>query len=172
MKQLLVWFLLLVSPIAFALKVGQEAPAFSLGGMANVKPGQKLSLKDFKGKVVYLDFWASWCGPCAKSLPALDEIRKKYAGRGFEVLAVNLDENPDDGLAFLRDHPVSYPVVYDPKGDVPSAYDVQGMPYAFIIDRQGKVHHIHAGYREGNEKKGEGDKVKIDLMVYELLGKK
>lgn len=145
-------------------KVEQEAPAFTLGGMANVKPGQKISLSDYHGKVVYLDFWASWCGPCRKSLPALNDIRNKYASRGFEVIAINVDENPDDGLKFLREYSVSYPIAYDPKGAVPAAYQVKGMPYAFLIDRKGIVRHIHEGYRDG-------DQNKIETKVKALLGK-
>lgn len=155
---------MLTSQDVFSVNVEQEAPPFTLGGMANVKPGQKISLSDYKGKVVYLDFWASWCGPCRKSLPALNDIRNKYASRGFEVIAINVDENPEDGLKFLREFSVSYPVAYDPKGAVPATYQLKGMPYAFLIDRQGTVHHIHEGYREG-------DQAKIETMVKALLGK-
>lgn len=156
--------LIIMSSGAWSVGVDQEAPAFSLGGMANVKAGQKISLSDYKGKVIYLDFWASWCGPCRKSLPALNEIRSKYASRGFEVIAVNVDENPEDGLKFLREFPVAYPVAYDPKGTVPSVYELKGMPYAFLIDRKGIVHHVHEGYRDGDENK-------IESLVKALLGK-
>lgn len=155
---------MLTSREVLSVNVEQEAPAFTLGGMANVKPGQKISLNDYKGKVVYLDFWASWCGPCRKSLPALNDIRNKYSSRGFEVIAINVDENPDDGLKFLREYSVSYPIAYDPNGAVPTAYQLKGMPYAFLIDRKGVVRHIHEGYRDG-------DQNKIETMVKALLGK-
>lgn len=149
---------------ALSAKIEQQAPAFTLAGMANIKPGQQISLSDYKGKVIYLDFWASWCGPCRKSLPELNEIRNKYASRGFEVIAINVDENPDDGLKFLREYSVSYPIAYDPKGTVPAAYQLKGMPYAFLIDRKGVVRHIHEGYRDG-------DRNKIETKVKALLGK-
>lgn len=164
LRILLLVAVMLASGEALSVKVEQAAPAFMLGGMANVKAGQKISLDDYKGKVVYLDFWASWCGPCRKSLPALNDIRNKYASRGFEVIAINVDENPDDGLKFLREYSVSYPIAYDPKGAVPAAYQLKGMPYAFLIDRKGVVRHIHEGYRDG-------DQDKIETMVKALLGK-
>ncbi len=113
--------------------------------------------------------WFSWISGLPGVVPAenhcrLNDIRNKYASRGFEVIAVNVDENPDGGLEFLREYPVNHPVAYDPKGTVPSIYKLKGMPYAFLIDRKGIVHHVHESYRDG-------DRNKIENMVKALLEK-
>lgn len=135
-----------------ALKVGDKAPVFKLTVMTNYGKVKRLSLAELRGKVVYLDFWAAWCGPCRKSLPALNSIRSELHDRGFEVLAVNLDEKTKDAVRFLLKHPVSYPIVVDKTGKTPRDYGVKGMPNAFLIDQKGIVRHIHRGFRERDVK--------------------
>jgi thiol-disulfide isomerase/thioredoxin len=108
--------------------------------------GVTVQLADYKGKVVLIDFWASWCPPCKASFPALDAIYREYQGKGLEVLAVNVDERRRDADTFLNAHPHRLTVLYDPKGVSPEAFGVKGMPSSFLIDRAGNIRFIHMGY--------------------------
>ncbi len=145
MKRILVLMaFVFLSNSVFALSVGDRAPNFKL---KNLVTGKSESLKMYRGKVVYLDFWASWCGPCRQSLPLLNELRSELKRKGFEVLAVNLDEDTKDAQNFLDEFPVSYPVLLDPKGKVPPKYDLPGMPTSFLIDKQGRIQKIHVGFK-------------------------
>jgi peroxiredoxin len=132
----------LVAP-ALAREVGQTAPDFSAPGVA----GGTVSLAPYRGKVIYLDFWASWCGPCAQALPALDSLRKEFPESDFQVLAVNVDRQASLARAFLKKRPVGYPSALDPKGEIPATFDVQTMPTSFLIDRNGVIQHIQRGFR-------------------------
>ena len=100
---------------------------------------------------LFVDFWASWCGPCRQEMPLLDSIYKKYSKLGFTMIGVNVE--PDPGLAnkWLQATPVSFPILYDTESKVSKLYDVAGMPSTVIIDRQGKVRVIHKGYKPGDE---------------------
>jgi peroxiredoxin len=129
---------------ARALELGDPAPAFSAPGLT----GGTITLSAYRGKVVYLEFWASWCAPCAKSLPALDALRKEFAPGDFQIVAVNLDRNPAVAARFLKERPVGYPSAIDPKGSLPAAFGVEAMPTSFLIDRDGVVRHVHRGFRE------------------------
>lgn len=125
------------------------APAFTLPMIANGDGA--LSLEDLQGSVVYLDFWASWCGPCRLSLPALDEIYQELAQRGLKVVAVSVDVVEEDSLDFLKRYPVSYPIAIDTEGAVPREYAVNGMPSGYLIDRRGQVREVHVGFKRGDE---------------------
>ena len=139
--------------------------AFILGAMAFVMPsiaasiskptpnvvvrtvdGADVRLADYRGKVVLIDFWASWCPPCKTSFPALDAIYREYQEKGLEVLAVNLDEKRHDADAFLDAHPHRLTVLFDAKGVSPAAFGVKGMPSSFLIDRGGNIRFTHMGY--------------------------
>lgn len=150
----------LSSPSRAAVTVGQAAPQFTLPLLGASGAYQ---LSQFQGKVLYVDFWASWCGPCRQSLPLLNELRQELGAQGFEVLAINLDENPQDGLAFLQQYPVSYPVVSDPQAETPKIYGLKAMPTSYLLDKQGNIRVVHAGFKEG-------DIVKIRSQVMQLLG--
>ncbi|MFT7108433.1 MAG: thiol-disulfide isomerase/thioredoxin [Psychrobacter glaciei] len=136
---------IIFSQVALSASPGQMAPNFKLPG---IKTGNLMSLKSHRGKVVYLDFWASWCGPCRQSLPLLNELRNEFRKKGFEVIAVNLDEDKADAKAFLKQFPVNYPVLLDPNGKVPQKYDVPGMPTSYLIDRSGKIRQVHVGFKK------------------------
>ncbi len=125
--------------------LGRQAPDFQLNSLANTS-GAQLRLGDYRGKVVYLDFWASWCGPCQRSFPALEQLRQKYAARGFEVVAINLDENSADALNFLKQYPVSFPIAQDSSGKIGETYALTGMPSAFLLDADGKVAQVLEGF--------------------------
>jgi len=108
--------------------------------------GARVELSRYRGKVVLVDFWASWCAPCKTSFPALDALYREYEPQGLDVLAVNLDERRRDADAFLDAHPHQMTVLFDLKGASPAAFGVKGMPSSFVIDRSGKIRFTHMGY--------------------------
>lgn len=105
------------------------------------------TLANYKGKVLWIDFWASWCVPCRASFPWMEQVQQKYGDYGFKVIAINVDENRDDAVQFLKQHPVSFSVLFDPNGQSPALFDVQGMPTSILVDRKGKIHFIHIGFK-------------------------
>ncbi len=121
---------------------GQPAPDLRLPKA----DGTVVSIAANRGKVVLVDFWASWCGPCKASFPALDALYGDLRSRGLEVIAVNVDERREDAAAFLLDQPHAMTVVFDPNGDGPLAYGVKAMPTSFLIGRDGIVRFVHTGY--------------------------
>ena len=129
---------------AHAIAPGEAAPPFALpdGG------GTTVSLDKLKGRVVYVDFWASWCAPCRRSFPWMAEMQQKYGPQGLTVVAINVDKKREDAAKFLAVTPGAFTIVYDPVGTVPSAYDVKGMPTSYIVDRSGKVVSVDAGFRD------------------------
>jgi thiol-disulfide isomerase/thioredoxin len=132
---------------AFAVSAGDKAPDFNI---PRLEAKGMISLKHYRGKVVYIDFWASWCGPCRKSLPALNSIRTEFRKKGFEVIAINLDEERDDAMAFLKEFPVVYPTAIDTSSKVPEAYGLVGMPTSYLVDRQGIVQWVHEGFKKSD----------------------
>ena len=145
---------------AGSIAKGQPAPLVDLPNLP--ADGGQTSLASLQGKVVYLDFWASWCGPCRISLPRLNALRNELGEQGFEVLAVNVDEYEEDALQFLEEFPVDYPVIWDNGGQSPKAFGILGMPTAFLIDRKGIIREVHQGFRKS-------DTEKIRARVIELL---
>lgn len=116
-----------------------------------------LDLSQYKGKVVYLDFWASWCKPCRQSFPWMDAMQKKYGDRGLVVIAVNLDEDRDDADRFLKDFHTSAQVVFDPAGALAAQYQLIGMPSSFLIGRDGAMVAKHQGFFEDSPQKFESE---------------
>ena len=129
---------------AWAIAPGEPAPSFALPDTG----GATVSLDKLKGRVVYVDFWASWCAPCRRSFPWMAEMQQKYGPQGFTVVAVNVDKKREDAAKFLALTPAAFTVVYDPVGTVPTAYDVKGMPTSYLVDRSGKVVFVEAGFRD------------------------
>lgn len=107
---------------------------------------QAVSLSEFKGKVVYVDFWASWCGPCRKSFPWMNEIQKKYQDQGVAVVAINLDTDNELAQEFLKQVPANFSVRFNPEGDVARSFDLLGMPSSFMFNRQGQLVQHHVGF--------------------------
>lgn len=145
---------------ARAVEPNQAAPLFTA---KSLQAADAIELARYRGQVVLLDFWASWCGPCRQSLPALEALRKEFGDAGFEVIAVNLDEKQQDGLDFLKKYPVTYPIVQDAPGRIARLYGVRTMPMSYLIDRQGVVRQVHQGF---NKK----DVPHLQAAVAELVG--
>jgi peroxiredoxin len=123
------------------------APDFTLPS----KTGTPMQLSKYKGSVVMLNFWASWCGPCRTEMPLMDQIYKKYSAAGFVLLGVNVDTDSTDAQKFLSQVPVSFPIAYDRENKVSKIYDVAAMPSTVFIDRKGRVRQLHRGYKPGDE---------------------
>lgn len=107
------------------------------------------NLKELKGKVIYMDFWASWCPPCVKSFPFLNELNHDLKDKGLQVIGVNLDEKVSDAQEFLANHPVDFSIVADPSKQCAKGFEVMAMPTSYLIDRKGNIRHIHRGFRTG-----------------------
>jgi peroxiredoxin len=137
----------LALPALAADPTGSPAPAFTLGSSA----GSNVSLAQYKGQVVMLNFWASWCGPCRQEMPLLESIYKKYNRMGFTLIGVNVEPDSNAANQWLKQTPVSFPILYDKDSKVSKMYDVAGMPSTVIIDRTGKVRVLHRGYKPGDE---------------------
>jgi cytochrome c biogenesis protein CcmG/thiol:disulfide interchange protein DsbE len=132
----------LAAPLAQAADAGQQAPAFALP----TAKGDTIALDKLRGKVVYVDFWASWCGPCRRSFPWMNEMQQKYGPRGFTVVAINVDKKRSDAERFLVQNPANFTVVYDEAGSTPAAYGVKGMPSSYLIDARGNVTFVERGF--------------------------
>lgn len=137
----------ITGPAAWAQGVGAPAPELSLPGVAG-----PVSLADLKGKVVYLDFWASWCGPCRQSFPFMNDLQARYRAKGLEVVAVNLDARRDDADQFLAQLPARFTLAFDARGDSARRFAVKGMPSSYLIGRDGKVIAAHKGFKEDDRK--------------------
>ena len=111
-----------------------------------LKDGKDISLQSLKGKVVYLDFWASWCGPCALSFPYMTEVAKKHKAEGLELVAISVDESKEEAEAFLSAHKTDFTIANDPNGECPKAYGLETMPTSYLIDRKGNLREVHRGF--------------------------
>lgn len=107
-----------------------------------------LRLDSLRGKVVYLDYWASWCVPCRQSFPWMNEMHSRYGDKGLVIVAVNVDRDAAEARSFLTQYPAAFIVAYDPEGKTAKALALKGMPSSFVIDRQGQIVGAHVGFRE------------------------
>ncbi len=143
------WLLaaLMALPALGAVDTNSPAPDFTLTALG----GKQLELSQFKGQVVMLNFWASWCGPCRQEMPLLETIYKKYNKLGFTLIGVNVEPDSKAANDWLKQTPVSFPIIYDTESKVSKLYGVAGMPSTVIVDRKGTVRMIHRGYKPGDE---------------------
>ncbi len=139
------------------VEVGQAAPDFQLSDLS----GKSVSLSQFRGKVVILDFWATWCGPCRLTMPVLEKLHQRYAGN-VVLLAINLEEAPEDVRPYVRDHQVTSTVLLDQDGTVGRIYRSDSIPMQVLIDQKGVVRHIAVGY---SSSLGDRLKAQIDKLL-------
>lgn len=144
---------------ALALEPGQTAPDFDLPGRTGA-----VRLSDFKGKTVYLDFWASWCGPCKQSFPWMNDMHTRYGASGLRVVGINVDQKSDDAKTFLKNNPAAFEVAFDPSGKAPRSYAVKGMPTSVLIGPDGRVLMVHRGFR-GDERPELERQIKLSLNL-------
>jgi peroxiredoxin len=148
MKKLIACLLLTaVVPLAFALTASGPAANFTLKDTE----GNNVRLSEYRGQVVLINFWASWCGPCRQEFPLLDELHQKYQPMGFTVFGVNVEQDRAMANKVLRDIPVSFPVLFDDNNQVSEEYDVDAMPATVLVDRSGEIRYMHRGYKPGYE---------------------
>jgi len=129
------------------IHTGAPAPLFQL----NSNNGKPLSLADLKGRIVLVNFWASWCGPCRKEMPLLEQLNRQYRSKGVTLVGVNVEPDSAAATDWLKATPVSFPILFDVDSKVSKLYQVEGMPNTVILDRKGNVRYIHRGYSAGAE---------------------
>ncbi len=150
---------ILLFPLSHQLQA-QKAPNFSLKG----NTGQ-ISLSSYKNKVVYVDFWASWCKPCRKSFPFMNEMQQRYASKGLQIIGINLDTDQSAAAAFLKKNPAKFTIAYDPEGKTPGMYKLKVMPTSYLIDRRGNLINVHRGFKEDQ-------KHELEMLLKKALDKK
>ena len=128
---------------------------------AATESGDALDLARYHGKVVLVDFWASWCEPCRQSFPWLNAMQARYADRGLVVIGVNVDRDRADADRFLHDLPAKFLIVYDPAGTIAAHYDLPGMPVSYVIGPRGDVVARHIGFRTGLREEREAEVQKL-----------
>ena len=138
-----------VSAALAASSASGPAPAFQLSG----RGGKTIDLSQFKGQVVMINFWATWCAPCRQEMPLLEDIYKKYKPMGFTLIGVNVEPTTGDPEGWLSKlpKPVTFPVAFDVDSKVSKLYKVAGMPTTVIVDRKGNLRWLHRGYKPGDE---------------------
>ena len=132
---------------AAAVLTSGPAPDFTLHSVA----GSNLRLREQKGQVVMLNFWASWCGPCREEMPRLDRLYERYHASGFQLLGVNVDDDVRNAAGVSTKLGLHFPVLLDTEKKVSRLYDLSTMPSTVLIDRDGRVRYIHRGYKDGVE---------------------
>jgi thiol-disulfide isomerase/thioredoxin len=147
-----------VSPLS-ATEVGQTAPVFTLP----TAKGDPVALDKLRGKVVYVDFWASWCGPCRRSFPWMNDMQQKYGSKGFVVVGINVDKKRSDADKFLAQVPANFTIGFDEAGATPSAYAVKGMPSSYLIDAKGNVVYVERGFLDEH-------KAELEQKIASLVG--
>jgi peroxiredoxin len=128
---------------------GQAAPDFALKSSS----GENLRLSEYRGDVVMINFWATWCGPCRQEMPLLDELYTRYERVGFNLLGVNIDDDSRRAMQMIEELGVNFPVLFDAQKEVSKLYDVEAMPVTVLVDREGNVRYVHHGYKPGYEDK-------------------
>lgn len=145
------------TPLARALEVGTAPPDFSLTTL----DGKKVSLASLRGKVVIVDFWASWCAPCKEEMPVLESLYKRFGSKGLVVVGVSVDNDRKNAKTFIDGMKVSFPIVHDADKSVAGKFKPPRMPTSYVIDKAGKVRFVHAGFRKDDAKELEEQVVSL-----------
>ena len=151
---------LVLALVAGGAVASQKAASFSLPGVKST-----VNLANYRGKVVYVDFWASWCDPCRKSFPWMNKMQEQYKKYGFEVVAINLDEDKDLANQFLNEVPANFTIAFDPKGKTAESYGLKVMPSSYLIDKNGNLVTAHRGFKAK-------DTAKMEQQIRQLLAQK
>ena len=136
-----------LAPYAWAEEITGKAPDFTLKGLN----GDNLKLSELRGKVILINFWASWCGPCRQEMPVLDQLYQRYRSLDFTIIGVNVEENSDAAKSLLKDVNVTFPILFDNTNAVSKLYKVKGMPSSILVDRDGNMRDMYMGYQQGYE---------------------
>ncbi|TFW04899.1 TlpA family protein disulfide reductase [Oxalobacteraceae bacterium OM1] len=142
---------------AYAAETGSLAPSFVLPGQAH-----QVKLDDLRGKLVYLDFWASWCGPCRRSFPWMNDMQSRYGAQGLQIVGVNVDASHADAVDFLSTLPARFAVGFDAEGAVAARYGIKGMPSTVLVGPDGKVVATHVGFNDD-------DKPQLEALIKQHL---
>lgn len=148
------WLLIVLSlagTSAYALQTGVIAPDFTLKSAS----GSNLRLHEFRGDVIVLNFWGSWCGPCAQELPLLQDLHERYESQGLRVIGINLDNDENAARNVLRRLDVEFPTLFDSRKSVSGLYEPDDVPHTYLIDRDGTIRFTFKSYKAGQEKKYE-----------------
>jgi peroxiredoxin len=140
----------LFQAMGMATLPGDTAPDFTLPS----HHGQQVSLHDYRGKVLFLNFWATWCIPCREEMPAMEQLHQMFQSRGLVILALNLKESPDKVKAFFAQHQLSYTALLDANGAISRDYTVMGLPTTYLISREGKLLARGVGGRDWTRAEG------------------
>ncbi len=159
-RSLLAVFLLTLSLTLSLNALAQKpAPAFTLPTLTG---NGEISLSALKGRVVYVDFWATWCPPCRKSFPWMDEMQSQYGPDGLTIVAISIDRNRELAERFIQQMKPGFTVAHDPQGAVSKKYQVSAMPTSYLIDRTGNIVSTHIGFRES-------DGARLERKIEDLL---
>ena len=145
----LLFSILAATALASSGMTGQMAPDFVLKSST----GENLRLSEYRGDVVMINFWATWCGPCRQEMPLLDELYARYSRVGFSLLGVNIDDDSRRAMQMVEELGVRFPILFDERKEVNKLYKVDAMPVTILLDREGNIRYVHHGYQPGVEDK-------------------
>ncbi len=148
--------LVVFTGFANAADAGTRLPSLSGASLEGDLPATR-------GKVLLVDFWASWCGPCKKSFPSLEELHQRYKGRGLVVIGISVDEDAGAMHRFLRQHPVSFSIVRDREQKLVKALKIEAMPTSLLVDRSGVIRFVNSGFR------GSSTEAQLQRQIEQLL---
>ncbi|MGR6036045.1 MAG: TlpA family protein disulfide reductase [Candidatus Nitrosoglobus sp.] len=151
-----------------AAEIRQEAPNCVLAPLGESEQSEQVAISQLQGKVVYVDFWASWCTPCAKSFPFLNELHHEFNDQELHIVGINLDEKLSDAQDFLARIPASFDIMTDPHQQCAKSFDLKGMPSSFLIDKNGVIRYVHLGFRSGD---AEQLRVQVEKILKEEAAK-
>jgi len=141
--------IVLLAAETFAVGLREEAPDFTLKSL----DGSNLRLEEYRGQVVLINFWASWCGPCRQEMPVLDRLHHRYEDTGFAVLGINVEGDSGSAREIVDKTNVTFPILLDDEQKVSELYSLEAMPSTVVVDRDGVIRYIHRGYKPGDEAK-------------------
>jgi len=152
-----------LSATAGALRVGDAPPPIDLPDLE----GNQVDLDELRDKVVVVDFWASWCGPCRQEMPVLQTFHEKYATKGLVIIGVNVDRSAKKMRGFLESNPVSFRIVHDPETRVAERYEPTTIPTSYVVGRDGKLRYVHQGFRKEDAQSIEA---RLRTLLAEIAG--